>query len=237
MTTITNSHLRPHLKKDEVNNCGLPGEGLRKNYWDQYYANSKKINVPSQFAAFIANEFIDFPLIIDIGCGNGRDTQFFSYLGFNTIGIDGSESAIDYCKENTFNNDNTPKKNTFLQYDIAELYQDDAFIDGIHSTQKIFYSRFFLHAINPAEEECLFQFIKKSSRAGDFICLEFRTSLDENRSKVTDAHYRRYINVDQMLKSIHSLMNLELIYLTEGLGLAKYKLDDAHVCRIVLKVK
>ena len=236
MTTITNSHLRSTLNQDEVNYFGLTKEGLRRSYWDDYYANIKKLNVPSQFAAFIANEYIDFPLIIDIGCGNGRDTQFFSYLGFNTIGIDGSESAIQYCNQNIFNSDDIQKKNIFLKHDILELHQDAKFIESINKTKKIFYSRFFLHAINHGEESCLFKFIQKSCCPGDFICLEFRTSLDENRSKVTGSHYRRYIDVDSFMKSIQSLMNLELIYLTEGIGLAKYKSDDAHVCRVIFKV-
>lgn len=226
---------RSPIKNDEAT-LQLRTEGLRKSYWDDYYANVKKLNVPSQFAAFIANEFNEFPLIVDIGCGNGRDTQFFSYLGFNTIGIDGSKSAINYCKQNTINSDLIVNKNVFLQYDISDLYQDEKFIESIQRTSKIFYSRFFLHAINPEEEACFFEFIKKSSRSGDFICLEFRTSLDENRSKVTGSHYRRYINVDSLIKFVNSMMDLELIYLTEGLGLAKYKMDDAHVCRIVLKV-
>lgn len=224
-------------KPDDLRNLYLLSSDTRTSYWDNYYLNSKKLNVPSQFAAFIANEFVEVPLVIDLGCGNGRDTQFFSYLGFNTIGIDGSESAINYCKNNNFNSDSSVNKNLFLLRNISELPNDDGFIRSIQKTQKIFYSRFFLHAINSSEESCFFNFINKSCRHDDLICLEFRTELDENRSKFTNAHYRRYINVESMMRTANSSMSLELLYHTEGLGLAKYKTDDAYVCRIIFKVK
>ena len=50
------------------------------NYWDNYYANSDLNSklIPSQFAAFVAGELKKNSYIIDIGCGNGRDSFFLA---------------------------------------------------------------------------------------------------------------------------------------------------------------
>ena len=47
-------------------------------YWDKYYSKLKNNNrlIPSQFAAFVAGELNTNSILIDIGCGNGRDSFF-----------------------------------------------------------------------------------------------------------------------------------------------------------------
>lgn len=37
--------------------------------------------------------------ILDVGCGSGRDVQYFLDEGFNPIGIDASEKLIEECKK------------------------------------------------------------------------------------------------------------------------------------------
>ena len=73
----------------------------REAYWNQYYFAPRdfKIQAPSQFAAFVASEYTSHRLMVDVGCGNGRDTLFFAQLGYETLGIDGSSTAIDHCRE------------------------------------------------------------------------------------------------------------------------------------------
>ena len=65
-------------------------------YWNQYYASREvmKLSAPSQFAAFAAQEAGDAHLIIEVGCGNGRDSLFFARHGFQVVAIDGSTAAI-----------------------------------------------------------------------------------------------------------------------------------------------
>lgn len=63
-------------------------------YWNNFYSNNGAVLYQSQFAAHILNEFSSTKKIIDIGCGNGRDSLFFASHGLNVLGIDGSLSAI-----------------------------------------------------------------------------------------------------------------------------------------------
>jgi 2-polyprenyl-3-methyl-5-hydroxy-6-metoxy-1,4-benzoquinol methylase len=67
----------------------------KNDYWDLFYNNNKPL-LPSQFATFIANEYLGIKsTVIDVGCGNGRDSLFFMNLGFKVIGIDASKKAIE----------------------------------------------------------------------------------------------------------------------------------------------
>ena len=73
----------------------------KSDYWNSYYASRAvlKLSAPSQFAAFVAQEAGDAHLIIEVGCGNGRDSLFFARHGFQVVAIDGSEAAILKCEE------------------------------------------------------------------------------------------------------------------------------------------
>lgn len=90
-------------------------------YWDKFY-KEKRLGVediPSQFSAFVLGEFgrTENVSLIDIGCGNGRDTFFFAKHLSRVIGIDGSSSAIEFCERK---NDHKGLSNLkFLNLDIT----------------------------------------------------------------------------------------------------------------------
>src|SRR6187402_2050055 len=55
----------------------------RSDYWDEYYAAraTTRRPLPSQFATFVAGELDRPHRVIELGCGNGRDSIFFSSFG------------------------------------------------------------------------------------------------------------------------------------------------------------
>ena len=65
------------------------------------------------------------------------------------------------------------------------------------------------------------------------MALEFRTLLDEGRSKVTPSHYRRYVDSSRFVQSVLRDAGLHLQYWVEGTGYAKYRDDDAYICRVL----
>lgn len=208
---------------------------VRGGYWDQFYSSKQIINLqpPSQFAAFIASEYGSHPLFIDIGCGNGRDTLFFAQLGHETVGIDASSSAISLCQQSIPGDQK--QNHPFIVRDVMDLPDDSALIEMIRPRKKVIYSRFFLHAIDEAEETAFFDFAFESTKRDDIIAIEFRSHLDELTPKITQAHYRRYINPELLINQVMNDYSASLEYLACGLGMAKYKQDDAHVARIVFR--
>jgi SAM-dependent methyltransferase len=204
------------------------------DYWNIYYKTKKKqITVPSQFAAFAIQEFgnQEDTIIIDLGCGDGRDSYFFSSHGFQTIGIDGSLEAINNCKQN-FNHDLLD----FFCYDIEEpsFYEKIKEIIIIRNKNVIFYSRFFLHAINEKQQNFLINNLKNIMSKDSLCFFEFRTNRDEFQEKITSSHYRRYISPTDFTVKV-TRMGFDILYFVEGFGYAKYRKDDAHIARFILK--
>ena len=111
-----------------------------KDYWDKFYSGiDSKLVIPSQFAAFVAMEYLDkVNTILDIGCGNGRDSIFFSSLGFRVIGIDASKKALEQIKKNSYLNAK------FFVGNISDKTLRDILKKNINSRGKnLIYSRFF----------------------------------------------------------------------------------------------
>ena len=48
------------------------------NYWDEYYKKEHVPSFPSPFVKYVANQLISELDILEIGCGNGRDSKFLS---------------------------------------------------------------------------------------------------------------------------------------------------------------
>jgi 2-polyprenyl-3-methyl-5-hydroxy-6-metoxy-1,4-benzoquinol methylase len=42
-------------------------------------------------------------VILDLGCGSGRDTRHFISKGYDVVSVDGSEKMVEYCKEHSTN--------------------------------------------------------------------------------------------------------------------------------------
>jgi tellurite methyltransferase len=58
---------------------------MNKNYWKEFYKTKPKFK-ESSFARFIADHLKGD--IVDLGCGNGRDTYFFIKKGKKCVGVD-----------------------------------------------------------------------------------------------------------------------------------------------------
>ncbi len=142
----------------------------KKKYWDKFYSEKKAPLKSSSFAKFSLRFIKDKKedILIDVGCGNGRDTLFFLKKGFKCYGIDQSKSII------TKNKKIYPKyKKYFLQKDLSK-------INFSKITKKNFsiYSRFSLHAINDYEEKNFFNNLFKSEKL-KYLMIETRTVHDE----------------------------------------------------------
>ncbi len=196
-----------------------------KEYWDRYYsAEIKDLTGPSQFACFVLNEFPALRQIIDIGCGNGRDSAFFATYGKNVIGLDNSEKVILGNKDKYNRQRNLDFKVFDIRHDSLEISLDRSVI---------IYSRFFLHAINKSSEDKFIEICESiSQKTNVFVCVEYRTTKDKNLEKSTQKHYRRFINPSK-LNSAFETSGFTEVYHREGLGYAKYKNDDAYVARTI----
>ncbi len=211
----------------------------KETYWDGYYRTSRVPDIPSQFAVFVANEITTIDSVIDIGCGNGRDAIFFSSIGKNVLGIDGSSAAIEVCNEKR--RILTKERLAFVQCRIDDHAVDEYLLSLLRELSSggevMLYSRFFLHAITDAQEQAFLQICTQILKnRGGFAAFEFRTRRDELQPKSTSSHYRRFIDpVNFFSRAEKAGFGVE--YFVEGFGFAKYKNDDAHAARFILRLK
>ena len=69
---------------------------MDKKYWDNYYKGKKGVDYPSPFALFCMEKYLSTKMeIIEIGCGNGRDSKFFASNKLIVHSIDLTPSVID----------------------------------------------------------------------------------------------------------------------------------------------
>ena len=207
-------------------------------YWNKYYvgrADSRTV-VPSQFAAFVAGEIgTSVRNIVDLGCGNGRDTMFFANLGYLAVGVDASESAIALCQARA---DAGPPdargRVTFARAALPSPGLDTALAAVSIGDPVVVYARFFLHAIEEAVEESLLRGIRSSGASVSTVAVEFRTHRDREQAKSTPAHFRRFIEPADFLRRA-TRSGFRPTYFVEGFGYAKHAADDAHVARVLLE--
>lgn len=200
-------------------------------YWQDYYAKrrSTSIPVPSQFAVFVAGEMHEPHQVFDIGCGSGRDSVFFASHGHAVTGVDGSQAAVDNCRHLA-----ASIGLESIRFECAQV-GGAAAAAGTHSDSDkptLVYARFFLHAITDADEELFFDAARALTHRGGRLAVEFRTMRDAAQEKVTDAHYRRFID-PVMFHSRALEAGFAATYFVEGFGFAKYRNDDAHVARFI----
>lgn len=207
---------------------GGSNDSTQRAYWDDYYAHRGGPALPSQFATFAAGELDQPHRIVEFGCGNGRDALFFAGHGHEVVGVDASDRAIERCTERA--------KELGL---IATFLTSR--VDGPGLSQRIggsgrpsmVYARFFLHAITDDEQRAFLECSHDVTRPGDLMAVEFRTTRDRTSPKMTERHFRRFIEpAGFQLEAMEH--GFRTSYAVEGFGFAKYRWDDAHVARCLL---
>ncbi|MGH6785451.1 MAG: class I SAM-dependent methyltransferase [Novosphingobium sp.] len=212
------------------------------DYWGSYYDKREAPVLPSQFAVFVANEVLTGALpavgtVVDIGCGNGRDTLFFLRHGFKVRGLDRSPAAIAACQEVLKGYDAGVGSQGAFRHGPADSRESWDWLGDGGEGPVLIYARFFFHAIDQrAEAAVLAQAARLLGRRGGALCAEFRTHLDEAAAKVTPTHYRRFIVPDDFASQVQAT-GLQVAWRTEGRGMAKYRSDDAHVARFIAQAR
>lgn len=192
-----------------------------RNYWNKFYKENKGTNLqPSSFAQFSEFWIADRKELIEFGCGNGRDSVYFSSRGLNVTAVDNSQETIDYLSENAIGI-NTICKDVSSVYDIVGKYD-------------VVYSRFFLHSIDEHREDTLLSWASQSLREGGIILIEVRTKKDADLKKTYEGHFRRYVDFE-VLKEKLSNLGFSIDYAIESQGLSVYGNEDPYLARIVAR--
>ncbi|MGL6298360.1 MAG: class I SAM-dependent methyltransferase [Methanobacteriaceae archaeon] len=202
-----------------------------KNYWENYYKSHFDPVSESSFAKFVMKYIEKDKRLIELGCGNGRDSVYFANKGLFVLGVDQVQNEINYL-----NNNHSTDKLNFLADDFTNL--------GLNEEFDYVYSRFTFHSINEERENRTINWIKSNLKPKGLFFLEARSIKDSmyNKGKklsqnenFTD-HYRRYMDLGKILKKLNN-ENFKIIHKTESNGLAVFKDDNPVVIRIVARLE
>ena len=221
MTTISTTETRPQSFPSVKDNA----------YWNAYYAKKDVPAIPSSFAESILPSIDKSKLLVELGCGNGRDSFFFARNNIQTIGIDLSAHAIE--QNASFGHEN-------VSFQVADF---TALEPNQFSNIGNIYSRFTLHSIDRLSYQRTIDWCAQNLELGNgMLFLEARTIHDPlcgegtnvgNEEYVT-THYRRFANIKDVMKDLMS-RDFKIIHATENYTDSWYKDDHAVVYRITSK--
>lgn len=207
-----------------------------RHYWNAYYRGlmEKKVEA-SGFAVVVEKRLGKGAHVLELGCGNGRDSLYFLDKGHNVIAIDGSDAAIDKLNELTADN----KEALFVCDNFVKckaLYQ---------MKYDCIYSRFTLHAITEEQENELLENVREALNKGGFFSVEARTVRDEIYGKgrevarnayIYDDHFRRFIDVIEFREKLERF-GFEIISIEEARGFSKVGDSDPVLMRCIAGVR
>lgn len=171
------------------------------------------------------------PLVIDLGCGNGRDLIFFYRHGFEVFGVDASAKGLKRIAESF-----PELANRLRELDFSSEGDFASYLESIpKSRSRVFYSRFVLHSLHERVWESHIVLVGAAMQPGDRFFVEFRTDLDDALPKATPQHFRKGLRSTEVFETA-IMSGLHCDYFVEGFGYAKYKTDNAHVARLVFSV-
>ena len=200
-------------------------------YWQDYYRTAAAPDQPSDYARLAAERLRNCAAVVDLGCGNGRDTLHFLAAGLKVWAIDGSSAAIETCRKRIAAAVHASHQARLRCGDATdpalwhELGRDQPGPLGI-------YARFLFHAIDEPTADLVLDRVAGHLAAHDGILLaEFRTPADAQLRKAEMPHYRRYVDPDRFCAAL-AQRGLCVVERREGQGMARHCGEDAHVARI-----
>ncbi|MFT4802827.1 MAG: bifunctional enzyme CysN/CysC [Psychroserpens sp.] len=235
---IVSRYLTTVLKKqavegnDETDKWGQDLSSNRKNYWNSYYHKRTAPINPSTFALFCnENYLVKHCHLLEFGCGNGRDSFYFSKTNRVTA-IDESNVVVE-------SNRARAEQEGILSLDFLSGEFGNEII-GLPRKVDAVYARFVIHAMpEEAETKALLE-SRRLLKDGGKLFLEFRTTQDplmdkgnqlSGTERITD-HYRRFIDFSKFCLKLTDL-GFTLDYTIEKQGLASHGSDDPVVGRVV----
>ena len=203
------------------------------DYWNEFYKENNVPNKSSSFAKSVLELIDKKKSLIELGCGNGRDSFFFARNGVETIGVDLSAKAIEL--NNSFNHANVK----FQNGDFTKLHELPS--KNIGSI----YSRFTLHSIDKKSYDRVLNWCSNVIKPGMKFFIEARTVNDPlfgvgesvgNNGFIT-SHYRRFLIIQDVIKELEEKYCFNIISAIEDWTSSWYKDDHAVVLRIICEKK
>lgn len=179
---------------------------MSRRYWQEFYKRHD-ITGQTSFAEWCLPMIPERSKIIDLGCGNGRDSYYFARHGHQVMGVDYAVCPAD------------SKRAVFSSIPASYVMHKKCDADVV-------YSRFYLHSIPWIET------LDTIKWARGLFMAEFRSVGDK---PVLYANHERHFVDGNLFMSYMIACGFDILHYEKGRGLAKYKGEDPLIIRVVAK--
>jgi SAM-dependent methyltransferase len=213
----------------------VPLADVEEIYWANFYARTEYTS-GSTFFDFV-NARPETPQhVIDIGCGDGRDSYAFGLAGRHVTGLDRSHIGVRHADKKAHDM-GMGDRVRFAACDVGEA--DNlrgvlkSAIERAGDAPVLFYARFFLHSIPVEVQNTLMATLAEVARPGDQFAAEFRTTADAALNKVHEKHYRRFQDGPAFGVALREKYGFGVTFEVEGQGFSPYKGEDPVLYRVL----
>lgn len=199
------------------------------DYWNDFYKNKFFTREPTAFARTILPYLEPGKNLVDIGCGNGRDSLFFYQNGLNVLGVDASEVAINQLQKEA------------QEGHLMFLCGDFTYLPTEPRAYDYCYSRFTLHAISQEQSELLLAHVRQILKEDGVIWIEARSVNDDLYGKGIPLgeneffyknHYRRFIKKETLKRDLERF-GFSVVYIEESRDFAPFQDERPAIIRAV----
>lgn len=146
------------------------------------YAKTDWINKPSLFSQQVVKFFPKTGKVLDMGCGQGQDSRFFSEHGYGVVGIDFSNDGIRFAKTKSGNYKN-------LDFKVGDISEKLPFED---SSFDVVYSHLALHYFSKEKTKEIFDEIYRVLKKEGVLTILVNSVNDpeyQKGSKIEDDYF------------------------------------------------
>ena len=198
-------------------------------YWNAYYEAEGAPKPQSDFAEFTLSYMQPGRMLIDLGCGNGRDSMFFCKNRLKVTAVDSSQGAIESFDK------------TMAILTICDDFVDTNALRCID--YDYCYARWSIHAIKQAQQDELLPNVYNALKCGGLFFSESRTINDVKYGQgnplgkhefFADSHYRRFIDPDEYLKQLKDT-GFDIVFRKESDKFSVMGNDCPTLIRVIAK--
>ena len=191
-----------------------------------FYRGLPALPGPSPFALHVAAALDAPAVVVDLGCGDGRDAAHFAHLGHRTLGLDGCAAAIARARSRA----------TKARFAVATLAEGGPLVSAhlLAAPDALVYARFLLHALTATEAARLLADLAATLRPGARLALEYRTLADAALPKRHAPHFRRFVDHAALEAELRG-HNFEILEAAEAQGLSPFNGEDPVLGRILAR--
>ena len=212
------------------------GPRAERDRWARIYRlRSDLPGTPSAFAHAVNAQLAAETSVIDVGCGNGRDSLFFARRGHSVQGFDAVPGVLGPPRRRARRNDLDA---TFERLDLDSVRE--VLVAGAARARTsdpattAVYARFLLHVLRPASRENFWRLCAMTLRHGGRCYVEFRTPQDEGLPKRYPTLGRRHVDPDVIRAEAESF-GATVVDQQVSTGFGVLDDEDPVLCRMVLQ--